>query len=92
MTTTHTETGQTVWQLQEAKARFSYVVKRALEDEPQLVTRSGQPAVYIVAAKTYDAEHARHEISRKGVLLSSPCRDVELDVRRDQDEGREVVL
>lgn len=92
MTTIHTETGQKVWQLQEAKAQFSHVVNRALEDEPQLVTRSGLPAVYIVAAATYEAEHARHEVSRKDILMSSPCREVALDMPRDRSEGREVAL
>ena len=81
-----------VWQLQEAKAQFSEVVKRALEDEPQLVTRGGHPAVYIVAAETYEAEHAREGLSRKDILLASPHRDIALEMPRDASDGRQVGL
>lgn len=83
---------RSVWQLQRAKAQFSEVVNRALEGEPQLVTRSGHPSVYIVAAKTYQAEHARHGLNRKDILLSSPGCDVVLDMPRNKSEGRKVAL
>ena len=33
------------WQLQEAKAKFSELVQKAIDDGPQTVTRRGQPAV-----------------------------------------------
>ncbi|GGN02080.1 antitoxin [Thermus composti] len=42
-----------VWQLQEAKARFSEVVERALKGEPQTVTRRGRPAVVVLDWETY---------------------------------------
>lgn len=38
-----------VWQVQEAKNRFSEVVERALQDGPQVVTRHGRPVVQVVA-------------------------------------------
>lgn len=41
------------WQLQEAKSRFSEVVELSLKEGPQLVTRHGQAAVVILAAKDY---------------------------------------
>ena len=81
-----------VWQLQQAKAQFSEVVNCALAGEPQLVTRSGRPSVYIVSAKIYEAEHARNGINRKDILRSSPCCDVALDMPRSKEAGREVVL
>ena len=31
------------WQLQEAKAKFSELVQKAIDDGPQTVTRRGQP-------------------------------------------------
>jgi antitoxin Phd len=37
------------WKLQDAKARFSEVVERALSDGPQIVTRHGKNAVVILA-------------------------------------------
>ena len=45
---------QQVWQLQDAKNRFSAVVDAALEGEPQHVTRRGQPAVVVVATSEFE--------------------------------------
>ena len=45
---------QQVWQLQDAKNRFSAVVDAALAGEPQHVTRRGQPAVVVVATGEFE--------------------------------------
>ena len=42
------------WPLQDAKNKFSALVKAALEGEPQRVTRRGQPAVVVLAAEEYE--------------------------------------
>jgi prevent-host-death family protein len=39
------------WKLQDAKARFSEVVRKARAGKPQVVTVHGEPAVTITAAK-----------------------------------------
>ena len=39
------------WKLQDAKARFSEVVRKARAGEPQTVTVHGEPAVVITAAE-----------------------------------------
>lgn len=41
------------WQLQEAKARLSELVDRALQGEPQVVTRHGHKAVVVVDYETF---------------------------------------
>jgi prevent-host-death family protein len=41
------------WRLEEAKARFSEVVRRAREQGPQHVTVRGQPAAVILSADEY---------------------------------------
>lgn len=68
------------WQLQDAKARFSEVVRRAREDGPQRVTLHGKDAVVIVSAEAYDQERSRRT-GRQLVdaLAVSPLRDVEFD-------------
>ncbi len=38
------------WQVQEAKQRFSELVRRTLEEGPQVVTRHGEEVVVVVAA------------------------------------------
>ena len=81
-----------VWQLQQAKARFSEVVNRALDGVPQLVTRSGRPSVYVVSAETYSSDRQQRGLDRKKVLLSGPSSDIELDSLRCKLDGREVCL
>ena len=84
--------GESVWQLQQAKARFSEVVNRAVDAGPQLVTRHGRPSVYIVSAETYQREFCRGDMDRKSVLRSGPLSDVDLNLSREQSAGREVEL
>lgn len=83
---------QTSWQLQTAKAQFSQVVKQAMDLEPQLVTKAGKPAVYIVSAELFESEMFRSGQDRKSILLASPHLDTTLDMDRAQNEGREVEL
>ena len=44
----------TDWSLQDAKNRFSAVVKAAVGGTPQRVTRRGRPAVVVLAAAEYE--------------------------------------
>lgn len=57
-----------IWQLREAKARFSEVVAQALAGEPQTVTRRGRPAVVVLAW----ADYAR--LGRKDASLLEALR------------------
>jgi prevent-host-death family protein len=41
------------WQLQEAKQRFSELVRRTLEEGPQVVTKHGEEVVVVVPAEEY---------------------------------------
>lgn len=42
-----------VWQLQEAKSRFSELVETAMRKGAQTVTRHGKPAVVVISAEEY---------------------------------------
>jgi prevent-host-death family protein len=44
-----------VWQVQEAKSRFSELVERAQREGPQLITRHGRPVARVVALGAADA-------------------------------------
>jgi len=83
---------QSSWQLQVAKAQFSRVVKCAVDSGPQLVTKAGKLAVYIVSAKLFETEMSRNGHDRKSILLASPHLDTTLVLDRARDEGREVEL
>ena len=41
------------WQLQEAKQKFSELVRRTLEEGPQVVTRHGEEVVVVVPAEEF---------------------------------------
>ena len=81
------------WKLQDAKARFSDLVRRAREEGPQRVTVYGEDAVVVISA----AEFARmiRPASRPSLyeLLSrSPLRDVEFDLEGERSPVREIDL
>jgi antitoxin Phd len=68
------------WKLQDAKARFSEVVDRALRDGPQVVTRHGQNAVVIVAYRDFVGAEPAQEF--KDFLMSIPRVDLEIKPSR----------
>jgi len=69
------------WQLQEAKARFSEVVKQT-KSAPQTITVRGEPVAVIVSIQKYQnlvkPKQNLHEF-----LSSSPLADVELNISRN---------
>lgn len=81
----------TTWTLQDAKARFSELVAKALTGEPQRVTRRGEDAVVIVRAIDYD-ELTEPEESLADFFARSPHREIELDVSRSTDTSRDIVF
>jgi antitoxin Phd len=78
------------WQLQIAKSRFSTVVERAMSGKPQLVTKNGKPAVYVISVANY--EKLKNRKSLKEALLSSPHRDIRIKADRQKDFGRKIDL
>jgi prevent-host-death family protein len=64
-----------VWQVQEAKNRFSEVIERALRDGPQVVTRHGKPVVQVVAVDASGAKAAREDDGFARYLLEAPKVD-----------------
>lgn len=68
-----------IWQLQDAKNKFSELVERAADGEPQVVTKRGKRAAVLVSA----AEYARLKGRAAGTapadfihhLLSAPKGD-----------------
>ena len=77
------------WQIQEAKARFSEFVNRALQDGPQTVTRHGKPVAVLVPADEYRRLRTRGK-SLKALLAAAPLEGVE--IIRSRKPGRPVKL
>jgi prevent-host-death family protein len=81
------------WSLQDAKARFSEVVRLAREDGPQRVTLHGEDAVVIVSAQTYDRDRQRHTGKRLvEALAASPLGDLEFERAAVSGPVRDVDL
>ena len=78
------------WQLQEAKQRFSELVRRALEQGPQVVTRHGEAAVVVVAAHEFD-ELRGGKADFKEFLRKAPDLG-RLKITRDRRPARKVEL
>jgi len=72
------------WKLQDAKARFSEVVDRALRDGPQIVTRHGENAVVMVAYRDFVGSEPARDF--KDFLMSIPR--VGLDIKRSRRRPR----
>jgi prevent-host-death family protein len=78
------------WQLQEAKQRFSEVVRQALDKGPQVVTRHGRKTVVVLSAADYERLTA-DQGDFKAFLLSSPDL-ARLPITRDRRRTRKIRL
>lgn len=79
------------WQLQEAKAKFSELVRKATFEGPQEVTVRGQEQVVIISKKSYDAL-LKPKLSFWEFMSKSPLKDSMLDIERDQSLPRDITL
>jgi prevent-host-death family protein len=78
------------WQLQEAKQRLSEVVRQALEDGPQVVTRHGKETVVVVSIEEFERLR-RGQPDFKEFLRRAPDLD-RLQISRDRKPARKVSL
>ena len=81
---------QRVWQLQDAKNKFSELVDEALTHGPQVVTRHGVETVVVVSYNDY----RKRRIGQKKLsqfFQESPLVDVEIDLERDRSLPRDDI-
>jgi antitoxin Phd len=76
-----------VWQLQEAKNKFSEVVQEAITHGPQVITKRGVEAVIVLAYPEY-RKLVLHQKKLSDFFRESPLGEVELDLTRDQSGRR----
>lgn len=82
---------KSVWTLHDAKNRFSALVDQALGGDPQMVTRHGKRAVVIIRAEDFERLTSKKE-RLVTFFRHSPLKDIELDLSRDGDSGRDISL
>ncbi len=85
------------WQLQEAKQRFSELVRRAEKEGPQVVTRHGEEVVVVVPAAEYrrmsEREGGEKRMDFKEFLMNAPeGLEMIIPERPKDDYPREVDL
>jgi prevent-host-death family protein len=81
-----------VWQLHEAKARFSELFRRVRAEGPQRVVKQGGEAVVIVASEEFDQarERARQPGSLVEFFRAAPTGGRALDLGRKRDTTRTI--
>jgi prevent-host-death family protein len=79
--------------LQDAKARFSELVRRARSDGPQRVTVHGRDEVVVISAEEF--RRLKGDLTGAALIAAmqaSPHRDIDLESRRTSMPVREVDL
>ena len=82
------------WQLQDAKARFSELVRRAREQGPQHVSVRGEPAVVVISEEEFANLSAPRQSIVDTILEGAPWPDDVVDAinQRSRDTGRDLAF
>ena len=80
------------WKLEDAKARFSEVVRRARSEGPQRVSVRGHDAVVVMAADAFDRLQPLSADHLPFVAFMETLSGEGLDLTREDDVGREIEL
>ncbi len=80
-----------IWQLQDAKSKFSEMIDRALANGAQIVTRRGQKTVVIVPFDEYQ-RLTKQSDSLAQFLLASPLAGSDLTIERDKSTPRSIEI
>jgi prevent-host-death family protein len=80
------------WQLQQAKAHFSELVRQASNKGPQSVTVRGKAAVIVISFRDFQKLKGKRQPSFVEFMQKSPLQGVKLELKRDKslcrgDEG-----
>jgi antitoxin Phd len=78
------------WQLQEAKARLSEVVKSAREG-PQEISVRGEPAAVVLSIEEYERLNKK-KLSLAEFVRRSGLVGVDVDLERDKSPARDIDL
>ena len=80
------------WQIQEAKAKLSEVIKNARQSGPQEITSHGKPVAVVLSKEAYDRLTGNH-VSLVEFIRNSPlCGMDELSFEREDSLTREESL
>lgn len=84
------------WQIQDAKQRFSEMIRAVTSEGPQVITRHGEDVAVVVDIAEY-RRLTRPDVDLTGILLGGPKLDddavdvfAEIEAERKADSGRVV--
>ncbi len=80
-----------VWQLQEAKNKFSHLVECAQHEGPQVVSKHGKEAVVVLSAEDYK-KLTKPKLNLFDFMQKSPLGSDNIDLARDKTPPRDVAL
>jgi prevent-host-death family protein len=81
------------WLLQDAKARFSELVRRVRSEGPQHVTVHGRDEVVVISAEEF--RHLKGDLTGEALIAAmqaSPHRVIDIEPKRAPMPVREVAL
>ena len=84
--------GDGAWPLQDAKARFSELVRRAVEEGPQHVSVRGDPAVVVLSEQDYRQLTATRPSIVGHILEGEPWSDDLVDTINARQSGPDRAL
>ena len=85
------EDSQSIWQLQEAKASFSEVVRHA-KKRPQRVTLHGKPAAVVVSAEYFEKMMPQSGNDLVNLMHAAPLQGIEFGEHGNAMPVRKVEL
>ena len=79
------------WQVQEAKARFSDLLRDAVRSGPQEITVRGRATAVVLSTDEYEQLVGRKP-SLVEFMRSSPLAGIDLEIERDRSPPRPIDL
>lgn len=80
-----------IWQLQEAKNKFSKLVEKAQHEGPQFVTKHGKEAVVVLSVEEYK-KIIKPKSNLFQFIQKSPLSKTLISIERDKSLGRDIEL
>lgn len=82
---------ENIWQLQDAKSKFSQLVDNAMRHEPQIVTKHGNNAVVVISFEDY-LKFIKPKDNLISFLRGSPLMGLDLEITRNKETPRDIEL
>ncbi len=81
-----------IWQLQEAKAKLSGLIKQVLELGPQGISVRGDLEVVVLSRKEFEKLSTGGGVNFYEFMQRSPLKGAKLKLTRDKSHGRDIEL